>query len=249
MFHIGTLLKELRTEWGKSLKQISSEIGISFDMLSKIERGERKPTPELLEKLSIIYGVSYDKLLNIYLSDEIINLLDETDEKESILRMVKKRLKLPDEPPFKIKSNSLIPYTVSLKPKKKRNKGSSRNKFKGFDYYIQANGKLSKKNREKLIILSEVYISEVLSQYRSGNRPSDIPSELDPSHSDEELLDVWNDFYDKYGIQISDFKERIEKEKIREYEKLLKNSVDQDDEEISNQLNKKRELLKEFFNR
>ena len=249
MYHIGILLKKLRTEWGKSLKQISTEIGLSVDMLSKIERGKRKPTPDLLKELSNIYGVSYGKLLNIYLSDEIIHLLDETDEKESILRMVRKRLKSPNEPPIKLKSTSHTPYTDSLKPKRKRTKGTSRNKFKGFDYYIQSNGKLSKKNRKKLLQRSEIYLGEVISQYRSGNHPSDIPSELDPNLSDEELLDVWNDFYDKYGIQIPDFKEKVEKEQSREYEKQTKDTEDQDDEEINKQLDKTRELLKGILNR
>lgn len=249
MFHIGILLKQLRTEWGKSLKQISTEIGISIDMLSKIERGKRKPTPELLKEISTIYEVSYDELLKNYISDEINHLLGETDEKESVIRMVKKRIKSPNEPPFKIKSTSHTPYTDSLKPKRKRTKGTSRNKFKGVDYYLQPNEKLSKKNRKELLIRSEIYFGEVESQYRSGNRPSDIPSELDPNFSDIELLSIWNDFYDKYGIRISDFKEKIEKEQSREYEKQTKKSKDQGDEEINKQLDKKRELLKGILNR
>lgn len=99
-----------------------------------------------------------------------------------------------------------------------RNNGTpSKRKFKGFNFYIQCNGKLSKKNRKRLIIDSEGYLNEVTSslpqpieeQIRMG-----VVSELDSSLTDYELLEQWNMMYDEYGYLMSEFREQWEKEKM-----------------------------------
>ena len=99
-----------------------------------------------------------------------------------------------------------------------RNNGTpSHRKFKGFNFYIQCNGKLSKKNRKRLIIDSEVYLNEVTSslpqpmeeQIRMG-----VISELDSSLTDYELLEQWNHMYNEYGYLMSEFCEQWKKEKM-----------------------------------
>jgi len=99
-----------------------------------------------------------------------------------------------------------------------RNNGTpSQRKFKGFNFYIQCNGKLSKKNRKRLIIDSEGYLNEVTSslhqpmeeQIRMG-----VISELDSSLSDYELLEQWNHMYVEYGYLMSEFSEQWLKEKM-----------------------------------
>jgi len=99
-----------------------------------------------------------------------------------------------------------------------RNNGTpSKRKFKGFNFYIQCNGKLSKENRKRLIIDSEGYLNEVTSslpqdmeeQIRMG-----VISEMDSSLSDYELLEQWNHMYDEYGYMMSEFSEQWEKEKM-----------------------------------
>jgi len=45
-----------------------------------------------------------------------------------------------------------------------RNKGTpSHRKFKGFNFYIQCNEKLSQRNRERILMESEVHLNEVTS--------------------------------------------------------------------------------------
>jgi len=99
-----------------------------------------------------------------------------------------------------------------------RNNGTpSKRKFKGFNFYIQGNEKLSKKNRKRLLTKSEVYLNEITSslpqpieeQIRMG-----VIDELDSKLSDYELLDQWNRMYDEYGYLINEFKEQWEKEKM-----------------------------------
>ena len=99
-----------------------------------------------------------------------------------------------------------------------RNNGTpSHRKFKGFDFYIQCNEKLSQSNRERLLMESEVHLNEVTSslpqpieeQIRMG-----IISELDSNLTDYELLGGWNKMYGEYGYMMSEFSEQWEKEKM-----------------------------------
>jgi hypothetical protein len=102
----------------------------------------------------------------------------------------------------------------------RRNNGSpSQRKFLGFNFYIQCNGKLSRKNRETLIIRSENYLSSIyhslpISLGEKINRG--ISNELDSGLTDLELLDEWNSIYERYGYLIPEFKERWEKRYLKE---------------------------------
>jgi hypothetical protein len=99
-----------------------------------------------------------------------------------------------------------------------RNNGTpSHRKFKGFNFYIQCNEKLSQRNRERILMESEVHLNEVTSslpqpieeQIRMG-----VIGELDSSLSDYELLEQWNTIYDEYGYLMSEFSEKWEKENM-----------------------------------
>ena len=99
-----------------------------------------------------------------------------------------------------------------------RNNGTpSKRKFKGFNFYIQCNEKLSRSNRDRLLRESEVHLNEVTSslpqtieeQIRMG-----VIDELDSTQTDFELLDQWNGMYEEYGYLMSEFSEQWEKEKM-----------------------------------
>jgi len=99
-----------------------------------------------------------------------------------------------------------------------RNNGTpSHRKFKGFNFYIQCNEKLSQSNRERILMESEVHLNEVTSslpqpieeQIRMG-----VIDELDSSLTDYELLEQWNGMYDEYGYLMSEFSEQWKKEKM-----------------------------------
>lgn len=99
----------------------------------------------------------------------------------------------------------------------KNNGTPSKRKFKGFNFYIQCNGKLSKENRKRLIIDSESYLNEVTSslpQPIEGQIRMGVISELDSSLTDYELLEQWNHMYDEYGYLMSEFRGQWEKEKM-----------------------------------
>ena len=58
---IGPLLKRLRGE--HSLRDVQRLTGVSSSYLSLVERGERRPGVNLINKLAILYGVDVNDLL------------------------------------------------------------------------------------------------------------------------------------------------------------------------------------------
>ena len=101
----------------------------------------------------------------------------------------------------------------------KRNDGTpSRIKFLGFDFYIQCNEKLSRKNRETLLTKSENYLGSIfhsLPMSLDEKINKGISSELDCSLTDMELLGQWNSIYERYGYLIPDFKDKWEKKFLK----------------------------------
>ena len=107
---------------------------------------------------------------------------------------------------------------MKKKYKSPRNTGQpSLRKFKGFGFYLMGTDKLSKKNRETLLLKSEDYISEVIKSLNlsSHDLMTSGIGELDPNLTDLELLEQWNHMYDTYGYLMSDFKEKWEKERLK----------------------------------
>jgi hypothetical protein len=103
-----------------------------------------------------------------------------------------------------------------------RNDGSkSKKKFLGFDFYIQCNEKLSKRDREILLKESVEPLCEVTEYLLMGGKPMneimglDVCGELDRTLNDYELLGIWNSVYENYGFVMSRFSSKWEKEYIK----------------------------------
>ena len=109
-----------------------------------------------------------------------------------------------------------------------RNNGTpSRRKFEGFNFYIQCNEKLSRKNRKELISKSEVYLNKIfnsinLTEEEKINRG--ITNGLDSNLTDYELLEIWNPIYEKYGFLIPEFKDKWENKHLKEDSNSIKTS-------------------------
>ncbi len=70
------VLRNLRLEKGKQVKQVADDLGISANMFGKYELGEYEPSIEKIMKFADYYGVSIDFLLRgedkkgVYISQE-----------------------------------------------------------------------------------------------------------------------------------------------------------------------------------
>jgi hypothetical protein len=102
---------------------------------------------------------------------------------------------------------------------KKFNGTPSKKKFRGFNFYIQCNEKLSQNNRKTLLRTSTIHLSEIESKLmvKEERTLTKLVFELDSNLSDWELLDQWNMMYDNFGYLMSEFKKKWEDKRIKEF--------------------------------
>jgi transcriptional regulator with XRE-family HTH domain len=56
------VLRQLREANGSSLRAAAQDLGLDPSHLSRVERGEKKPSPDVSERMARYYGVSPDLL-------------------------------------------------------------------------------------------------------------------------------------------------------------------------------------------
>jgi transcriptional regulator with XRE-family HTH domain len=86
-------LRQLREESELPLRKVSALLDIDVAILSKMERGERKLTKEVVLKLADIYKTNADELLVLFLSDKIMYEIQDEDLGEKALKVAEKRVK------------------------------------------------------------------------------------------------------------------------------------------------------------
>jgi transcriptional regulator with XRE-family HTH domain len=89
----GQKLRELREKAGLTLRKAAMQADIDVAILSKMERGERKLTKELILKLAEMYNVSPEKLIIDFLSEKVIYELKDEEFGLEALKVAEKELK------------------------------------------------------------------------------------------------------------------------------------------------------------
>lgn len=89
---LGELLKEAREAKGLLLRQVAAAINADTSMISKFEKGERKPSREQISELSKILGKDEKELLVCYFSDKVASDLINEDVAEEVLKVAKKKI-------------------------------------------------------------------------------------------------------------------------------------------------------------
>ena len=93
MSAVGYKLRELREKSGYSLRKAAGAINIDIAILSKLERGERKLSKQLILKLAELYEVNADKLIIDFLSEKVLYELEDEDFGLEALKVAEKQLK------------------------------------------------------------------------------------------------------------------------------------------------------------
>ena len=77
----GKYLKKLREDLKLSTRQVQLDCGVNSSYVSQIERGSKKPSPAILEKLAQVYKTSYESLMSAagYLPDNKEISSDQTE--------------------------------------------------------------------------------------------------------------------------------------------------------------------------
>ena len=94
MKDLGQLLKEARDKKGLLLREVASAINADTAMISKFEKGERKPTREQISLLAKALDIEERNILIAYLSDKVASDLANEDVAKEALRAAEKKINL-----------------------------------------------------------------------------------------------------------------------------------------------------------
>jgi len=90
---IGEKLRHIREEKELPLRKVAALLDIDVAILSKMERGERKITKEVVLKLADIYDYNPNELLVSFLSDKILYEIQDEDLGIEALKVAEERAK------------------------------------------------------------------------------------------------------------------------------------------------------------
>jgi len=83
---LGELIRMHRKAKKLFIRQVAAELGIDPSLLSRIERGDKRPTRAQVVQLSEILEADKNRLLAIYLSGKVVSILrDEASALEAIV--------------------------------------------------------------------------------------------------------------------------------------------------------------------
>ncbi|MDD3877508.1 MAG: helix-turn-helix transcriptional regulator [Bacteroidales bacterium] len=89
----GDKLRHIREEKKLPLRKVAALLEIDVAILSKMERGERRITKEVVLKLAGIYNHNADELLVSFLSDKILYEIQNEDLGIEALKVAEERVK------------------------------------------------------------------------------------------------------------------------------------------------------------
>lgn len=90
---LSELLKYKRESKELLLREVASMIDVDTALISKIEKGDRKPTREQIEKLSVALDINYSNLLTLWLSEKVYEDVKGEDVAMEAIKIALKRIK------------------------------------------------------------------------------------------------------------------------------------------------------------
>ncbi len=76
MNSLGEKIRTIRETKSLLLRQVAAYLEIDTALISKIERGERRLTREQVIKLAKFYNVTDEELLTLWLSDKLLDTIE-----------------------------------------------------------------------------------------------------------------------------------------------------------------------------
>lgn len=94
MGNFGQRIRELRENRGLLMRQMAAALDIDIAMISKFERGERKPNREQVTRIARFLKADKNELLTLWLADRVQYVISaEMSFAEEALEIVKRNIK------------------------------------------------------------------------------------------------------------------------------------------------------------
>ena len=90
---LSELLKSKRENKSLLLREVASMIDVDTALISKIEKGDRKPTREQIDKLAIALEIEHSKLLKLWLSEKVYEDVKGEEFAIEAIKLTLKRIK------------------------------------------------------------------------------------------------------------------------------------------------------------
>jgi len=90
---LSELLKNKREINNLLLREVASKIDVDTALISKFEKGGRKPTREQVNKLAKVLNIEHSKLLKLWLSEKVYEDVKGEDLAIEAVKMTLERLK------------------------------------------------------------------------------------------------------------------------------------------------------------
>jgi transcriptional regulator with XRE-family HTH domain len=90
---VAGLLKDSRERKGMLLREVAAAIGADTALISKFEKGERRPTKEQIAKLAKSLRIDEKELYTLFLSERLVEELREEVYAEQALKLAQRRIK------------------------------------------------------------------------------------------------------------------------------------------------------------
>lgn len=99
---IGQLLREFREHKELLVRQVAALLEIDPSLLSKIERGDKRPTRKQINQLADILDVDVNELMVAYLSDRLVYEVRDEDLAMEAIKVAEQKIE------YLKKSNTIV---------------------------------------------------------------------------------------------------------------------------------------------
>ena len=89
----GHIIRGKREQKGLLLRELAAELKIDSAIMSKIERGERKPTKEMIIRIAKILELNKDDLIIQYLSEKILYEIKDEELGSKAIKVAEQKMK------------------------------------------------------------------------------------------------------------------------------------------------------------
>lgn len=93
MNSFGDIIRAEREKRNLYLRQVAAAMEIDQALISKFEKGDRKPTKEQVEKFADYFMLDKADLITVWLSDKIVYTIQDEEFAENALKVAEKRIK------------------------------------------------------------------------------------------------------------------------------------------------------------
>lgn len=93
MNSFGDIIRAEREKRNLYLRQVAAAMEIDQALISKFEKGDRKPTKEQVEKFAAYFELDKANLITVWLSDKIVYTIQDEKFAENALKFAEKRIK------------------------------------------------------------------------------------------------------------------------------------------------------------